>query len=130
MNSDQITDSQRSRLALVYIRQSTYQQVLDHEMSQLRQRGLVTRALELGWPEERILEVDEDLGHSASRSSRRLGFEEMVSQTALGKVGIILALEASRLCRGNRDWYHLLDICSVTRTSSIPGTPVKDGGFR
>ena len=116
MNSDQITDSQRSRLALVYIRQSTYQQVLDHEMSQLRQRGLVTRALELGWPEERILEVDEDMGHSASRSSRRVGFEEMVSQTALGKVGIILALEASRLCRGNRDWYHLLDICSVTRT--------------
>ena len=116
MNPDQITDSHRSRLALVYIRQSSYQQVLDHKMSQLRQRGLVKRALELGWPKERIIEVDEDLGHSASRSSRRLGFEKMVSQTALGKVGIILALEVSRLCRGNRDWYHLLDICSVTRT--------------
>ena len=116
MNPEQVTAIHRSRLAVIYIRQSTYQQVLHHQESQRRQRGLIQRAKALGWPTDKILEVDDDLGHSASRSSHRLGFHEMVSETALGKVGLILALEVSRLCRANRDWYHLLDICSVTGT--------------
>ena len=116
MNPEQVTAFHRSRLAVIYIRQSTYQQVVHHQESQRRQRGLRQRATSLGWPPDKILEVDEDLGHSASRSSYRLGFHELVSQTALGKVGLILALEISRLSRANRDWYHLLDICSVTST--------------
>ena len=116
MNPEQVTAFHCSRLAVVYIRQSTYQQVVHHQESQRRQRGLIQRAKALGWPRDKILEVDDDLGHSASRSSHRLGFHEMVSETALGKIGLILALEVSRLCRANRDWYHLLDICSVTGT--------------
>ena len=93
MNPEQVTAFHRSRLAVIYIRQSTYQQVVHHQESQRRQRGLRQRATSLGWPPDKILEVDEDLGHSASRSSYRLGFHELVSQTALGKVGLILALE-------------------------------------
>lgn len=116
MNPDQITEAHRSRLALVYIRQSTTRQVEENRESQRRQRALVTRAEALGWGPERILEIDEDLGRSASRSSRRLGYEGMVSETALGKVGLIVALEVSRVSRGNRDWYHLLDVCAITGT--------------
>ena len=116
MNPEQITEVQRSRLAIVYIRQSTQYQVVNNPESQRRQRGLVELAKTLGWPKESIVEIDEDLARSASRSSRRSGFEEMVSDTALGKVGIIISLEVARVSRANRDWYHLLDVCSVTST--------------
>lgn len=116
MNREEITAEHRSRRALVYVRQSTEQQVLSHRESQRRQRRLSERALELGWPRELVASVDEDLGESASRSSTRRGFEGLVAEAALGKVGLILALEVSRLSRGNSDWYHLLDICAVTRT--------------
>jgi len=116
MNREGITDSQRSRMAIVYIRQSSVQQVIHHEESQRRQRGFVQRAAELGWPAERIRVLDEDLGKSGSRSGERGGFEQMVAMVALGKIGIILALEVSRLARSNRDWYHLLDVCSICAT--------------
>jgi DNA invertase Pin-like site-specific DNA recombinase len=116
MNPDQITSEHRSRPAYVYIRQSSQHQVVHHAESQRRQRHLVERALRLGWKLERIVEVDEDLGQSAGRSQLRSGFEKMVAQAALGQVGLIVGLEVSRLSRGNRSWYHLLDICAVTGT--------------
>ncbi len=116
MNRDQITVSHRSRVACVYIRQSSEHQVLHHRESQRRQRDLVDRALELGWQPEQVRSIDEDLGQSAARSNERSGFAQMVAQAALGKVGLILALEVSRLSRGNSDWYQLLDICAVTGT--------------
>ncbi|MBD3163542.1 MAG: hypothetical protein GF328_15675, partial [Candidatus Latescibacteria bacterium] len=116
MRDDRITAKHRSRLAVVYVRQSTERQVLEHGESQRRQRGLSVRAKRLGWPPERIGTIDEDLGVSASRSGERSGFERLVAETALGRVGLILALEVSRLSRGNRDWYHLLDVCAVTGT--------------
>jgi DNA invertase Pin-like site-specific DNA recombinase len=72
--------------------------------------------MQLGWPSDRICVVDEDLGKSGSRSGQRIGFEQMVAMVALGKIGIVLALEVSRLARGNRDWYHLLDVCSLCAT--------------
>jgi len=103
-------------MAIVYIRQSSVQQVIHHEESQRRQRGFVQRAAELGWPADRIRVLDEDLGKSGSRSAERGGFEQMVAMVALGKIGIILALEVSRLARSNRDWYHLLDVCSICAT--------------
>jgi DNA invertase Pin-like site-specific DNA recombinase len=99
MNKEGITDSQRSRMAIVYIRQSSVQQVIHHEESQRRQRGFVQRAVELGWPADRIRVLDEDLGKSGSRSGERGGFEQMVAMVALGKIGIVLALEVSRLAR-------------------------------
>jgi len=116
MNPEQITSHHRSRQAYVYVRQSSQHQVIHHQESQRRQRNLVQRALELGWPGEGVIVVDEDLGRSAASSQERAGFQKMVAQAALGKVGIILALEVSRLSRGSGDWYHLLDICAVTST--------------
>jgi DNA invertase Pin-like site-specific DNA recombinase len=116
MNPEQITERHRGRLALVYVRQSSAHQVLHHQESQRRQRQFVERATRLGWPPERIQVVDDDLGQSASRTGQRFGFQEMVSRTALGQIGLILALEVSRLARSNRDWYHLLDVCAITAT--------------
>lgn len=116
MNRDDILPGHRGRLAYVYVRQSTAHQVLHHQESQRRQRRLVERALELGWPRERLVVVDEDLGETASRSGHRAGFDQMVAEAALGKIGIIFALEVARISRGNRNWYHLLDICGITDT--------------
>lgn len=116
MNREQITPEQRSRFAVIYIRQSSSYQVSHNVESGLRQRNFVERAIELGWTQDQILVVDEDLGESASRTGKRSGFEQMVARAALGEVGIILAIEVSRLARANRDWYHLLDICSITGT--------------
>ena len=104
MHPDSITATHRSRLAYVYIRQSSLPQVLHHQESQRRQRALVERAVDLGWPRERVTVSDEDLGHSAARHQDRAGFQTMVAEAALGHVGIILALEVSRLARGNRNW--------------------------
>jgi DNA invertase Pin-like site-specific DNA recombinase len=116
MNGDDIRPAHRQRLAYVYIRQSTAHQVLHNRESQRRQRRLVERAMELGWSRGSLVVVDEDLGESGSRSGRRGGFDEMVAEAALGKIGIIFALEVSRISRGNRNWYHLLDICAITHT--------------
>jgi len=116
MSPEQITQQHRDRLALVYVRQSSLHQVIHHQESQRRQRHFVARAAQLGWPPERVQIVDEDLGQSGSRSGERFGFQEMVSRTALGQIGLILAVEVSRLARSNRDWYHLLDVCAITAT--------------
>jgi len=117
MNPNDIAGHHRSRLALIYVRQSSPHQVLHHRESQHRQRSFQQRAADLGWPAERISVIDEDLGQSATkRYQDRTGFQNMVAEAALGHLGIILSLELSRLSRSNQDWYHLLDICAVTRT--------------
>ncbi len=116
MNPEDITSAHRLRLACVYVRQSSEHQVLHHRESQRRQRSLVDRAFELGWSRELVVTIDEDLGQSAGRSNERHGFEDLVSQVARGEVGLILALEVSRLTRGSSDWYRLLDICAITGT--------------
>jgi DNA invertase Pin-like site-specific DNA recombinase/predicted DNA-binding protein (UPF0251 family) len=127
MNREEITPSQRSRLAYVYVRQSSPRQVRENLESQKRQRALAHHAVDLGWPRERVVEVDEDLGVSAARTSRqRIGFQDMVADVALGKIGLVLALEVSRLSRSNRDWYHLLDICAVTLTLIADGEGLYD----
>lgn len=120
MTPDLISEAHRSRQAMVYVRQSSAHQVVHHRESQRRQRNFVRRATELGWPRERVQTIDEDQGRSGSRSGKRSGFEEMVAMTALGKIGIILALEVARLARGNRDWYQLLDVCSITFAFRVP----------
>lgn len=116
MNPSEIAVGHRSRLAFVYVRQSTQHQVFHHRESQCRQRSLQERAVDLGWNRDLIRVVDEDLAQSAARCQDRTGFQKLVAEAALGNIGIILALEVSRLSRNNRDWYHLLDICAVTRT--------------
>jgi DNA invertase Pin-like site-specific DNA recombinase len=116
MRTDQITEVQHTRAAYVYIRQSSTHQVLHHTESQHRQRDLVQRAIALGWPPEQVVLIDEDLGQSAARTGRRSGFEQMLAEVAIGKAGLILSLEVSRISRANRNWYHLLDSCAITET--------------
>src|SRR5215204_1230533 len=104
------------RLAVIYVRQSTAQQVLRHEESTRLQYGLVDRARELGWPEERVLVIDDDLGHSAAEGGQRAGFQRLVSEVSLDHVGMILGVEISRLARSSKDWHQLLEICALFGT--------------
>jgi DNA invertase Pin-like site-specific DNA recombinase len=106
----------RDRLAIVYVRQSTAQQVLLHQESTRLQYGLADRARALGWAPERVLVIDDDLGKSGTSVDDRLGFQRLVSEVSLGHVGIILGVEMSRLARSNRDWHQLLELCGVFRT--------------
>jgi DNA invertase Pin-like site-specific DNA recombinase len=112
---EKITARHRQGQACVYVRQSTPKQVQQHQESQRNQYALVQRALELGWPREQIWVIDSDQGHSG-RDSERVGFKELVAAVSLGKVGIMLAYEASRLARNNTDWYTLLDLATVVGT--------------
>jgi DNA invertase Pin-like site-specific DNA recombinase len=114
--SGKITSSHLSRAAVIYVRQSTLIQVERNTESTARQYDLVRRARQLGWPGEAIQVVDGDLGISASVTGQRAGFEGIVAEVALGQVGIILALEASRLARDNAAWYRLLDLAGVCDT--------------
>jgi DNA invertase Pin-like site-specific DNA recombinase len=104
------------RGAYIYIRQSTEHQVLENIESQERQYELVNLAQQYGWGEEAITVIDDDLGRSASSTAGRTGFAKLVADVALHKAGIIFGLEVSRLARNNKDWYQLLDLCSLTAT--------------
>jgi DNA invertase Pin-like site-specific DNA recombinase len=114
--SGKITGSHLSRAAVIYVRQSTLIQLERNTESTARQYDLVNRARQLGWPREAIRVVDADLGVSGSVTGQREGFEGLVAEVALGQVGIIVALEASRLARDNAAWYRLLDLAGVCDT--------------
>jgi DNA invertase Pin-like site-specific DNA recombinase len=105
-----------SRKAIVYVRQSTAQQVLNHRESAARQYALDRRAVQLGWPAEAVVIVDEDQGLSGQTAAGRSGFAYLLSEVALNHVGIILGLETSRLARSNKDWHQLLDVCAIFQT--------------
>jgi DNA invertase Pin-like site-specific DNA recombinase len=111
-----VRDWHLQRKAVVYIRQSTPQQVLEHRESADRQYSLVHRATLLGWPRERVEVVDEDQGHSGQTVAGRLGFQYLLAEVGLDHVGIIFGLEMSRLARSNKDWHQLLELCSIFRT--------------
>jgi DNA invertase Pin-like site-specific DNA recombinase len=104
-----VTVDHRARAVRVYVRQSTLHQTRFNTESLQRQYELVDRAKELGWSAEQIRVIDADLGMSAAEATDREGFQELVAEVALGKVGLILGLEASRLARRNADWYGLVD---------------------
>ncbi len=113
---EKIQGRHRDRLAVVYVRQSTVQQMVRHQESTRLQYGLVERALELGWPRERVLVIDEDQGKSGSTAEGRLGFQRLVALVGLDRVGIVLGIDMSRLARSCRDWYQLLEVCAVFGT--------------
>ena len=119
----------RDRLAVVYVRQSTPQQVLDHQESTRLQYGLRTRAAEFGWADERIVVIDDDLGKSGTTVEGRMGFQRLVSEVSLDHVGIILGVEMSRLARSNKDWYQLLELCALFRTLLADTDGVYDPAF-
>jgi DNA invertase Pin-like site-specific DNA recombinase len=104
------------RLAAVYVRQSTAQQVLLHPESTRLQYGLVSRAQAYGWTSERIVVIDDDLGKSGTTAAGRTGFERLVTEVSLGHVGLILGIEMSRLARSNVDWHRLLEVCALVGT--------------
>ena len=101
---------------MVYVRQSTLSQLEHNTESTARQYGLVERAVALGWDRDRVRVIDADLGVSGSVTGHRTGFESLVADVALGQVGIIVALEASRLARDNTAWYRLLDLAGTFDT--------------
>jgi DNA invertase Pin-like site-specific DNA recombinase len=104
------------RLAVVYVRQSTMQQVLEHQESTRLQYGLVRRATAWGWPEARVLVIDDDLGRSGTSAEGRHGFQRLVAEVGLDHVGLILGVEMSRLARSSKDWHQLLEICALFGT--------------
>jgi DNA invertase Pin-like site-specific DNA recombinase len=104
------------RLAVVYVRQSTMQQVLEHQESTRLQYGLVRRAVAWGWPEARVLVIDDDLGRSGTSAEGRQGFQRLVAEVGLDHVGLILGVEMSRLARSSKDWHQLLEICALFGT--------------
>jgi DNA invertase Pin-like site-specific DNA recombinase len=104
------------RLAVVYVRQSSVQQVLENRESTERQYALVDRAVACGWPRDRVLVIDEDQGKSGSTSEGRLGFQRLLAEVGLDHVGLILGIEMSRLARSCKDWHQLLELCGIFRT--------------
>jgi DNA invertase Pin-like site-specific DNA recombinase/ribosome-binding protein aMBF1 (putative translation factor) len=116
MTTAKIHGTHCERIAFVYVRQSTWLQVLENRESTERQYNLRERAIELGWPASRVEVIDEDQGRSGSTATYRTGFQRLAAEVGLGKVGIVLMLEASRLARNNSDWYRLIEICGISGT--------------
>ena len=113
---DKIVRRDQDRLAIVYVRQSTAQQVERHQESTRLQYALADRAAQFGWLRERIVVIDDDLGRSGASVEGRLGFQRLVAEVGLGKVGLVLGVEMSRLARSCRDWHQLLEICALFDT--------------
>ena len=116
-----ITASHRARLAIVYLRQSSASQVEHNRESTERQYALASRANELGWHQDRVLVIDEDLGLSGAGTAIRSGFARLTSEVALARVGIVLGLEVSRLARNNADWHRLIELAGITDTLIADG---------
>lgn len=111
-----VTSEHLRRDAYLYIRQSSIQQVFNNTESTRRQYDLRRRAVALGWPEERVIVIDNDLGKSGASAADREGFQQLVGDVGMGKAGIVLGLEVSRLARNSTDWHRLLEICALSDT--------------
>ena len=114
--SSKIRDRHLDRLAIVYVRQSSPQQVLENRESRERQYALSDFAKSLGWSEDRVLVIDEDQGQSGKYSENRTGFQRLLTEVSLDHVGLVLGLELNRLSRSNKDWHHLVEVCAVFDT--------------
>jgi DNA invertase Pin-like site-specific DNA recombinase len=113
---EKILRRHRERLAMVYVRQSTVQQVERHQESTRLQYALTDRAFQFGWARDSIVVIDDDLGRSGATIEGRLGFQRLVAEVGLGNVGLVLGVEMSRLARSCRDWHQLLEICALFDT--------------
>src|ERR1700752_3453089 len=121
MLNTKIADHHLARHACIYIRQSTPAQVRFHQESTERQYNLANQAKALGWTAEQIRILDGDLGQSGQLTTKRDDFKTLVSDVAMGQVGAIFSLEASRLARSNKDWHRLLELCAITKTLVFDG---------
>jgi DNA invertase Pin-like site-specific DNA recombinase len=114
--SSKILSAHLDKLAVVYVRQSTTHQVQENRESTARQYAFAEHAIALGWPRERVLIIDEDLGKSGRTAEGRSGFQRLVSEVTLNHVGLVLGLEMSRLARSSRDWHNLFEVCGICST--------------
>ena len=121
-----VTADHLKRDAYLYVRQSTLRQVAEHGESTQRQYALRDRAIAGGWAAEQIHVIDRDLGKSGSSATTRDGFQELVSEVALGKAGIVMGLEVSRLARNSADWHRLIELCALTATLILDEDGVYD----
>ncbi|MCC7424360.1 MAG: recombinase family protein [Planctomycetaceae bacterium] len=124
--SGKIRADHMRRLAVVYIRQSSAHQIRSNRESGQRQYALTERARSLGWPGRSVKTIDEDQGRSGTSSTHRQGFKKLLAEIGAGQVGIVLALEASRLARSSADWHRLVEICVVTQTLLADESAVYD----
>src|SRR5215471_2062193 len=111
-----VTSEHLRRHAYLYVRQSSLAQVHDHRESTARQYDLKRRAHALGWATDQIVVIDEDLGLSGASAAERSGFQRLVAEVGLGRVGLVMGLEVSRLARNSSDWHRLLEICALAET--------------
>ena len=116
MAHQKVSASHLKRQAYCYVRQSTLKQVFENTESTKRQYALRERAIALGWPVVQIVTVDSDLGETATSVADRQGFQKLMTEVSLGRVGLVMGLEVSRLARNNADWARLLEICGITDT--------------
>src|SRR5260370_11889407 len=117
------------RAAVVDVRQSSRQQVLEHTESTRLQYALAERAAALGWARSQIMVIDDDLGVSAATADSRKGFARLVTEVTMGRVGVVLGIEMSRLARTGRDWHQLLELCSLSGVLLADPDGVYDPGF-
>jgi DNA invertase Pin-like site-specific DNA recombinase/DNA-binding transcriptional regulator YiaG len=111
-----VTGAHLARSAYLYVRQSTLRQVLTNTESATRQYALRRKAIALGWQAEAIVTIDTDQGQSGASAADREGFQRLVAEVSMGRAGIVLGLEVSRLARNNADWHRLLEICAMSAT--------------
>lgn len=122
---NKVTMRHLARRAYLYVRQSTLRQVVEHEEGRRRQYQLRERAKSLGWPDSQIQVIDCDLGQSGASTDRE-GFQQLVADVGLGKAGLVMGLEVSRLARNSTDWHRLLEICALTDTLILDEDGVYD----
>jgi len=115
-SNSKLTASHLKKNAYLYVRQSTIKQVLENTESTKRQYALRDRAISLGWPLSQIVIIDSDLGESGASMVDREGFKKLISEVSLGRAGLVMGLEVSRLARNCADWHRLLEICAFTNT--------------
>jgi DNA invertase Pin-like site-specific DNA recombinase len=121
-----VTKDHLQRGAVVYVRQSSAHQIRSNRESAERQYGLVDRAVSLGWSPRSVKRIDEDQGRTGTTAVHRSGFKKLVADIGAGQVGVVLALEASRLARSSVDWHRLVEICVITRTLLADESAVYD----
>ena len=115
-DSQKVHAEHLKRDAYLYVRQSTLHQVVENTESTERQYALRGQAVRLGWPIERVITIDQDQGQSGATAADREGFQKLVTEVSMGRAGIVLGLEVSRLARNSSDWHRLLELCALTGT--------------
>jgi DNA invertase Pin-like site-specific DNA recombinase len=126
--SSKVSAEHRRRQAYLYVRQSSLKQVYEHRESTARQYDLRRRAEALGWAADQIVVIDEDQGLSGASSAERSGFQHLVAEVGLGRVGLVMGLEVSRLARSSTDWHRLLEICALADTLILDEDGIYDPG--